>query len=302
MKSAKRDIRAAADQKRRKRRDELITIVNNGIRDVGKALIELRDDEHWRDTHNNFSDFCRDNFKISKTYLYDVIKGMEVIASLPKDVRSKITNEGQTRALAKLPESKRVEAILSAEKNGGITAESLLSHAAKPMAKPVPPKSAIADSTFIEKSESKPLSKKEPTLVDDVNTPIPLDAMPYAIRQKQVGKVLKIISDLRVEIKKNRDGGDYLWAKHGQDAYEYLSRAYSYISDASPDCVCLRCQGTFSLQEDGCSICGNTGMISQYRFDHFLPKEMREIRLLSNADYAKNHEITKTRPDPKNVC
>jgi hypothetical protein len=296
--AAKRDIRAAANAKRQKRRDELITVVNNGIRDVGKALIELRDDEHWRDTHNNFSDFCRDNFKISKTYLYDVIKGMEVIASLPKDVRSKITNEGQARALAKLPESKRVGAILGAEKNGGITAESLLSHATKP----APPKSAIADSDFIGKTESKTPSKKEPTLVDDVNTPIPLDAMPYAIRQKQVGRVLKIISDLRVDIKKKRDGGDYLWAKHGQDAYEYLSRAYSYISDASPDCVCLRCQGTFSLQEDGCSICGNTGMISQYRFDHFLPKEMREIRLLSNADYTRTHEITKIRPEPKNVC
>src|SRR6266850_2839235 len=122
----KEALHGRADAKRSKRRDELIKMVNDGIRDVGNALMELRDDEHWKDTHSSFSDFCRDNFEISKTYLYDTIKALELIASLPKSVRPKITNERQARALISIPEKARVDVILDCEQNGGITAENIL--------------------------------------------------------------------------------------------------------------------------------------------------------------------------------
>ncbi len=313
----RRNIREVANAKRNRRRDELIGIVKHGLDITGTALTELRDDQHWKDTHNSFADFCRDTFTISKTKLYVIIRTMEVGAKLPKRLQQKITNESQALALLKIPEDKWEEAIENAEKNGGITADNLLLHAAKPAQKTTvsatPQECGIPHSTKPTSAESKTQPKqkseppktppiKQPTVVDDAGTPIPLDAMPYAVRKKEVSRVTKQISDLRVEIKKARDDGDCLWVKHGQEAYEYLSRAYSYISDASPDCVCLTCQGTYSINKGGCNTCGNTGMISQYRFDHFLPKEMREIRLLSNADYAKSHEVTKVRPDPENVC
>jgi hypothetical protein len=305
MKSAKRNIRAVANEKRRKRRDELITIVNNGIRDVGKALIELRDDEHWKDTHNSFSDFCKDNFKISKTYLYDVIKGMEVIASLPKDVRSKITNEGQARALAKLPESKRVGAILSAEKNGGITAESLLSHAAKPTAKPVPPKSAIADSTFPEKSEPQTSSKHKSTLkekpkvwLDENNYPIPDDALPWWEKawgeehedDLKVQDVLSKISDLKSIVVGGREKREFRWLKVTNSIADTFDSLRSLISEAKPYAVCTTCMGSPSLQSEGCNFCKNTGLISKWQWDTQSRKEIKDMMLRRAADLKKERE------------
>jgi hypothetical protein len=313
--AAKNDrIQLTPKKDRASRRKELIEQFKNGWASAGLALQELKDDEHWKDTHTSWIAFCKDNFGISKTKLWEILKYTEVVGSLSKDNQTKIAHIDQALALLKAPEKERNKIVEKAENNGGLAADNLRFHIAKPASKTkanVPPgmvrnsepsSSETTESEMVSKpkNETKPeVKKKEPTVVDDVETPIPLDAMPYAIRQKEVARVLKSISDLRVEIKKKRDGGDHLWVKHGQDAYEYLSRAYSYISDASPDCVCLMCQGTYSMQKDGCNTCGNTGMISQYRFDHFLPKGLREIRLQSNADYAKTHETTKTRPNPE---
>ena len=231
---------------------------------------------------------------------------MEVVTTLPRNLQPLITSDAQIRALAKLPENKRADAISQAEKNGGVTAENISLHGAKPAPKtnvtnPVT-LTRTRNSTFLEKmgSETASFSKntppKKPEIVfDKIGTPIPVDALPYWNRRDEVREIFDTLSKFRVKIKSARDSGDYLWVKHGQEAYEYLSRAYSYITDASPDCVCLHCQGSPSLQPDGCNTCGSTGMISQYRFDHFLPKELREIRLKSNAEYAKTHQLDNVR-------
>jgi hypothetical protein len=298
-----------------KRHKELVHIIkenwpifNKSRFAIGNALIELHDGGYWKSTHTSFADYCEETFGISDNYARRLMDAAKTQSELPEEWQSSIKNERQARALSDAPKSDRVEVLKVASQNGHITEKSIRDAMAKVEemggVQNVPMGTDRVSVKSGSESGSKPQNstrKKEPTLVDDVNTPIPLDAMPYAIRQKEVGAVLSQISKLRSDIKKARDGKDYLWVKHGQDAYEYLSRAYSYISDASPDCVCLTCQGTYSMQKDGCNACGNTGMISQYRFDHFLPREMREIRILSNADYVKTHEITKIRPDPKNV-
>lgn len=310
MKIAKRNIRDLANAKRVKRREHLVQTVKRGLEETGDALQELRDDGHWEDTgHTTFADFCKEYFGITKTKLYTILRCLEVTKTLPKKFQTEITDEAPLLALSRIPEDSRAEVLEKAISNGGATADNIRFHSAKPVPKtnvttPVT-KSEVTNSPTPQpqsltkekpKSESK---EKSATVVCDAGTPIPLDAMPYAMRQDEVTAITSAISKMRTKIKSARDGSDYLWVKHGQEAYEHLSRAYSYISDASPDCVCLVCQGSPSLQKEGCSACGSTGMISQYRFDHFLPKEMREIKLKSNAEFAKTHETTKTRPKPE---
>jgi hypothetical protein len=313
MKAIKSNFKDRASAKRHK---ELVQIIkdnwdtfNKSRFAIGDALIELHDGGYWKSTHTSFKDYCEETFGISDNYARRLMDGAKTKSELPEEWQSKITNPRQAAALSDVPKESRVPVLEKASENGHVTAKSIREAAQNVEESSQPKSGRMRPSPFSVKPESElrskpqnPTSKKEPTLVDDVDTPIPLDAMPYAIRQKEVAAVLRQISKLRTDIKKARDGKDYLWVKHGQDAYEYLSRAYSYISDASPDCVCLTCQGSYSMQKDGCNACGNTGMISQYRFDHFLPREMREIRILSNSDYVKTHEITKIRPDPKNVC
>lgn len=293
-----------ANTKRSKRREELILTVKRGLDMTGAALQELRDDEHWKETHNSFVDFCRDTFSISKTKLYTILKGMEVISSLPKNLQPLITNDSQVLELSKLPTDERAAVIKKCEKNGGVTAESIAIHSET--ASKERPRGNVTDKVtkvpnsglhFSQPAESEtgskrqnPVSKKDRVYVfDRVGTIVPNDALPYWKRRQEVQNVLTQISKLRTTIKDARDGGDCLWVKHGQDGYEYLSRAYSYLSDALPHAVCLQCQGSFTLQPEGCSVCGNTGFISEYKFDHYLPKELREIRMRSNADLAKQH-------------
>lgn len=310
MKTVKRNIRDLANTKRTKRREHLVQAVKRGLEETGDALQELRDDGHWEDTgHTTFADFCKEYFGITKTKLYTILRCLEVTKTLPKKFQTEITDEAPLLALSRIPEDSREEVLEKALSNGGATADNIRFHSAKPVPQtnvttpvtksevpnsPTPQPQSLTN----QKPKTDP-SKKTATVVDDVGTPIPLDAMPFAIRRPEVKEVTDAISGFRVAIKSARDGSDYLWVKHGQEAYEYLSRAYSYISDASPDCVCLVCQGSPSLQKEGCNACGSTGMISRYRFDHFLPKEMREIKLKSNAEFAKTHETTKTRPKPE---
>jgi hypothetical protein len=291
--------RAAA--KRTKRRQELINVVHKGLEMSGAALEELRDDEHWKDSgHTTFSNFCRETFSISKTKLYTILKGMEVVAALPKNLQPLVTSDAQIIALSKLPENKRADAVSKAEQNGGTTAENITLHgtniAAKsnvtdPVALSRVRNSPVSESQRVTHEKSKtPIFKKDKVVVfDNVGTPVPEDALPYWNRRQEVQDVLTQISRMRAMIKSARDSEDCLWAKHGQDGYEYLSRAYSYLSDALPHAVCLQCQGSYTLQPDGCSVCGNTGFISEYRFDHYLPKEMPEIRLKSNEALALTH-------------
>jgi len=299
----RRNLRAASDAKRERRHKELIQIVKENYELVqkgrlacGKALIEIRDDGYWEFTHTSFKDYCSDTFDISESYAHRLMDGIKVITDLPTKLQSRISNEAQARALGKVPEEDRSGAIKEASKNGHITAMGIEKAAAKIEENKKVQNLPIGKSSVSVKPESetpqkpKQLSKEELKLkYDDVGTPMSHDALPFRARWEEVKDIFDTLSKFRVAIKKARDEGDFLWVKHGQEAYEYLSRAYSYITDASPDCMCLICQGSPSMQPGGCNTCGSTGMISQYRFDHFLPKELREIRLLSNAEYAKKH-------------
>lgn len=306
-------LQTASKTDRSARRKELIDQFKTGWESAGLALQELRDDEHWKDTHTSWIEFCKDNFAISKTKLYEILKYTEVLGSLAKENQSKITSIDQGLALFKAPEKDRNTIIEKAENNGGLSADNLRFHGAKKVTKTnVTDKvtkvlnSGQSSSGYTESkpaSESK-IQKLRTVTFDRVGTIVPLDAIPYWERRMEVQKVLTQISKIRTDIKTARDGQDCLWVKHGQDAYEYLSRAYSYISDALPWAVCLQCQGSYSLQPDGCSACGNTGLISEYRFDHFLPKELREIRMKSNQSLAATHPESplNTKPESANVC
>lgn len=295
MKSlVKRDILAASNAKRKRRREELIKLVNSGISDVGKALMELRDDEHWRDTHNNFSDFCRDNFEISKTYLYDTIKALELIASLPKSVRPKITNERQARALISIPEKERPSVILDCEKNGGITAENILAHSKTNTPKTKPSSPPLADSTLSKKTGSlQPPKPKIKIPEDDMGIPLPDDAIPWgkdSDRGKEVQRVLTEISRLKSIVVGGREKGEYHWLKVTNSITDTFGSLFSLISEAKPYAICTTCMGSPSLQPEGCNFCKNTGLISKWQWDTQSRKEVKDMMIRRATDLKRERE------------
>jgi hypothetical protein len=290
-----------------------VSVVNIGLENIASALIELRDDEHWRDTgHTSFHEFCKDNFKLSKSYLYDIIKGLENISKLPKEIRPKITNGAQALALSKIPEKSWVKAILEAEKNGGVTAENLLLRGAKNITPKKPqtksgvsviPDTSVSESQPVttENKKTTPPQQSKKIELDCIQTPIPDEALAYWKMRDKVQGILTQISDAKKAFKDAAKGDHPLYIRVYQNALDYLSRAYHVVSDCKPYTICTRCMGSPSLQPEGCSFCASTGVISRLRWKNNADPRVKQMRMLSNADYAKSHNLPAPSEQPEEL-
>ncbi len=295
---AKRNIRALADAKLDRRCDELVKKVKLGLDTLALDLQELRDDEHWkRHGFSTFADFCKDNFSISKTKLYTVFRGLEVIARLPKQLQSKITSDAQVLALAKLPENKRAEAIEKAESNGGISAENITLHAAKKATK-----TSVTSPVTEFRTRNSPTSQSQPVtnqnkkkdktavVLDDIDTPIPKDALEWWERMQEVQDILTEISHLKSIVVGGQKDRIKQWLKVTNSIADNFDSLRSLISEAKPYAVCTTCMGSPSLQPEGCNFCRSTGLISKWQWDTQSREEVKKIRLLSNADLKSKRE------------
>lgn len=70
------------------------------FREVGEALMEVRDSRLYRETHASFESYCGDRWQLSRDRAYQLIGAVEVVHALG-DPES-ITNEAQARELVPL--------------------------------------------------------------------------------------------------------------------------------------------------------------------------------------------------------
>lgn len=98
---------------------ELLTIIQNGVRDVGEALIEIRDKKLYRAESKSFEEFCAKNLHMGRAHAYRLIEYHEMKMS---PIGDKIANEGQAREVARVKPEKRArvvrEAAARAEEEG----------------------------------------------------------------------------------------------------------------------------------------------------------------------------------------
>ncbi len=166
-------------------------------------------------------------------------------------------NGWSRRRLNVVPRKRRPKVLAAAAKNGPITAKAIEAAAAAP-----PPKPTI------------PLDKQ--------GTKIPPPAWPYWERRDEVQPFLTQLSAMKSALKKAEAEKDNLYAWVWNIGIPYLSQAYSALSNAKKCYVCTMCKGWFDKLEDGCSTCKNTGLITQYQFDHCSLPETKAIRELAN--------------------
>lgn len=296
--ATKRDRFAVEKPDRAKRRKELIDQFAKGCDMVGSSLQELHDDRHWEDTHTSWVGFCREVLGISKTKAWKMLRYTEVVAGLSTQNQSKITNMEQALALLKVPEKDRDRVISKAENNGGITADNLRFHSAKPAVKknvttPVTHGSESEPSSS-GNTESKPASKPpKPTkvvLYDEVGIPVPDDAIPYWNRRQEVQDILTQITKLKSVVVGGREAQDCQWLKVTNSIENTFDSLRSLISEAKPYAVCTTCQGVPSLQPEGCNFCKNTGLISRWQWDTQSRQEVKDIVMRRAADLKKERE------------
>lgn len=229
----------------------------------------------WNRTHTSFVDFLMDRFSIQKSYAYMLIKSAKI----------EVENEEKSTAVEQ-PNSPPPE-----NKNNGH------SPPPKPEEKQEPEPRSNTDGKFplsgnrhSVKPESKPTPKDAPIELDKLGTPIPLDALPYWNRQQEVQDILSQISKLKMKVVKARQGEDALWMVIDNFVEARFDQLHSVISQAKPFTVCSQCQGSPTLN-GSCTLCHSTGLISKFKWDNVTPKEFKEIRMKSNIEYAKKHNL-----------
>lgn len=90
----------AGDQRHLKALEKRIEQGLQTFREVGQALLEIRDTRLYRDSHGTFEDYCRDRWQLDKTRAYQFIGAAEVVKMLgdPKELK----HETQARELVPL--------------------------------------------------------------------------------------------------------------------------------------------------------------------------------------------------------
>lgn len=283
----KRNIRTAANEKLERDHNKLVQQLVEQYRiykhnreeyerSKSKCLslvLEIYSTELWRKTHISFTDFIKDSLGIQKSQAYRILEAANLIEEQ--------TDSGEPPA----PTERAARRILDTQKKGGSSAENNHRNGSGSNTTIFPP-GGMAKS---EKSGSGSLKKDKKIVFSVKGTPIPDDALQWWEKRKEVAAILKKISDLKNEVLKLRKPENFHWMKVSNTIESDFSYLYSLIKEAYPYEVCTTCMGVPSLQEKGCSACHSTGLISKRYWDTCSMKEIKEIRMKSNADFAKTH-------------
>jgi len=84
---------------------EMEGVIETGLRtfyEVGCALAAIRDSRLYRETHDNFEEYCRDRWDMSRPRAYQLVESASVKENLSTIVDIQPVNEAQTRPLTKL--------------------------------------------------------------------------------------------------------------------------------------------------------------------------------------------------------
>lgn len=257
----------------RQLRDECIRDVKVGLLGFPKmisAAMQLRNDRLYRETHDSWELFCRDEFDMTPQYCNRLIAAMELKESLPETLSGKITNESQAKALASVPKEFRSKVLSETAKSGPVTAASIKKQSETIVSKLGPIESGI--------------SSKPPIELDECGTPVPKDGIPYWNRRQEVQDILTQISRIKGVIEKAKADGDKMYGIVSNAVIAHLAQAYTHFSEAKPYAVCTQCMGSPSVQpQGGCTMCKGSGLICKFKWDTVSRKEIKEIRLKSNA-------------------
>jgi hypothetical protein len=87
-------------------------VIERGIKtfyEVGVALAEIRDQRLYRQSHDNFEDYCQERWGFNRHRAWQLISAAGVVTNVTTEGLPAPANEGQARELARVPEDLRAE-------------------------------------------------------------------------------------------------------------------------------------------------------------------------------------------------
>ena len=117
-----------------------------------------------------------------------------------------------------------------------------------------------------------------PSFADGVGREVPAKCRALWARRAEPKEMQKRISNLRCELQALQDKADPLYAPvNFSHAVAHLTQAYESLRVAIPFAVCPYCHG------EGCRICGTSGMVSRFLWDHACAEEFKEAAITQGA-------------------
>lgn len=228
---------------------------------VGSALQEIRDQKLYQHEHDTFEAFCQSEYGFERAHAYRLIGFAEVKESVKMSpIGDKIKRESQARALAPVPEEKRVEVIEEVAATGPVTAKRITETAAKI----VTPDTAKA-------AEPKKTEKH----VDKTGYPIPDVILEDWKHADEFRSTLNKLHEVKLQVEKELNSNELRLREIGQDSLIELSHAWITLKQVLPYAVCPTCQGR---TRDNCTACKGRGFVSEFGYKHWFPKKTIEIR------------------------
>ena len=239
--------------------------IDDGMMRGACILLKIKEGRLWRSKYKSFKDYCEQRWGLTRQRIYQMMEAYEVVGSLPDDLASLITNEGQVRALSKSPPGKRGSALRIAASRGPVTAAAI-EKAADEQSKP--------------RSIAPRIERKHE--YDDVGTPIPDDAMPFWKRRQEAQDLLTAVTKIKSTVTERKNVNDPFFMRISNSVIYDLQTVYQHLLECKPYAVCTTCQGTPSLQPQGCNFCKNTGLISKHQWDTQSLEEVKAMRIKDN--------------------
>ncbi|HEX2879854.1 MAG TPA: hypothetical protein VHO25_10020 [Polyangiaceae bacterium] len=227
---------------------------------VGSALQEIRDQKLYQHEHDTFEEFCQEEYGFERAHAYRLIGFAEVKASIQMSpMGDKITNERQARALAPVPEEKRVEVLEEVAEKGTVTAKAITEVAERVTAKSAEPKA----------------KEQKQNHLDKTGYPIPEAILADWQKAEAFRSILSQLQTIKLLVEKSVENSELLFAEIGQDTVADLKNAWTTLKQLLPYAVCPSCQGRTRAK---CSACKRRGFVSEFGYKHWFAKEVIELR------------------------
>lgn len=225
--------------------------------EVGQALGTIRERKLYRMQHATFEDYCQKRWGWSRMRSAQLIEAARVVESLPANVNNCLQNEGQVRAVAKVPEPKRVEVVESAKRNGNgkITAKGIEQAAAK----------------VIE-------AETHDVQLDEIGREVPAEILSlWRDAAQEAANLLRLAREIKGAMKDGVDNREtnLIWIDCTNTDVSSIQQVINTVNlHVKPYAVCPTCHGLAARKS--CKLCRKRGFVGRHLWNT-VPEETKKI-------------------------
>lgn len=255
---------------------------------TGAALAEIKEQKLYElKGFETFIDYAK-SIGYTERYCNQLIVSSKATKELPESLQKFIQSESAARALAKIPESLRIEVAEKATEKGTKLATAKSIKKSSPPAPPKPLKITLESQPLTEndllaeepeEEEDEPANKPSSILLDSTGSPIPPEILPLWQSFQEIEPMLNSISQIRSMLKKAKEESDLLFTEMDlTNDQSILNQLYTDFKRAKPYAVCPSCQGISVALTKSCLTCKGRGFVSQFYWENCITEETRNFR------------------------